>query len=134
MPCNSDYLEATSLERELSKVACLLDEIAGKPCERRYAFGYHPRVYGKATRELGDQLVGELCNALQGADVSQFSLDMQIWWRDHQAADEERIQKETAIATLTFQRETALSKLTAHEQWLLGLRPSPSAVNRQANS
>ncbi len=125
MPCNSDYMEASSLERELSKVACLLDEIAGRQWTRGDASGYHRRVYGKATRELGDQLVNELCNALQGADVSQFSLEMQIWWRDHQAADEERIQKEMATAMLTFQREAALSKLTAYERWLLGLSPTP---------
>jgi len=125
MPCNSDYMEATSLERELSTVACLLDEIAGKQCTPGDASGYHRRVYGKATRELGDQLVGELCSALQGADVSKFSLEMQIWWRDHQAADEERIQKETADAVLTFQREAALAKLTPYERRLLGLSPSP---------
>jgi hypothetical protein len=118
-------MEASSLERELSKVACLLDEIAGRQWTRGDASGYHRRVYGKATRELGDQLVNELCNALQGADVSTFSLEMQIWWRDHQAADEERIAEELALATITAQREAALSKLTAHEQWLLGLSHTP---------
>jgi hypothetical protein len=125
MPCNSDYMAATSLERELSKVACLLDEVAGKQCAPGDVSGYHRRVYGKATRELGDQLVDELCNALQGADVSKFSLEMQIWWRDHQAADEERIQKEVADNTLALQREAALSKLTAYERGLLGLSPTP---------
>jgi hypothetical protein len=118
-------MEASSLERELSKVACFLDEIAGKQWTRGEMAGYHSRVYGKATRELGDQLVNELCNALQGADVSTFSLEMQIWWRDHQAADEERIAKELALATLTFQQEAALAKLTPHERQLLGLSPKP---------
>jgi len=121
MPCNSDYMAASSLERELSTVACLLDEVAGKQCAPSDASGCHRRVYGKATREFGDQLVKELCNALQGADVSTFSLEMQIWWRDHQAADEERIQMETADAMITFQREAALAKLTTYERRLLGL-------------
>lgn len=30
MPCRSDYLESNDIEKELSKVAYLLDEIAGE--------------------------------------------------------------------------------------------------------
>jgi hypothetical protein len=118
-------MEASSLERELSKVACFLDEIAGKQWTRGEMAGYHSRVYGKATRELGDQLVNQLCTALQGVDVSNFSLEMQIWWRDHQAADKERIEKEMQVATLTHQREAALAKLTPDERRILGLSDTP---------
>ena len=125
MPCNSEYMEASALERELSKVACFLDEIAGKQWTRGDMAGYHSRVYCKSTRELGDQLVAELCSALQCLDVSKFSLEMQIWWRDHQAADKERIEAEIALATATAERKAALSKLTPHERHLLGLSPTP---------
>ncbi len=93
MPCNSDYMAANGYERELSRVACLLDELAGKTWERSHWNGYHPRVYNKADRSMGDQMVRELCSALQERDVTQYSLEMQIWWRDHQAADKARGEK-----------------------------------------
>lgn len=54
--------------------------------------GYHPNVYNKPVN--GDKLVAELCAALMITDVTKYSLEMQIWWRDHQAADRERIARE----------------------------------------
>ena len=96
MPCNSDYMSATSKEIEISRVACLLDEIAGRKWEPGWWAGYHPRVYNM--KHNGDKLVNELCAVLQSRDVTQYSLEMQVWWRDHQAADKARIAKETAKA------------------------------------
>jgi hypothetical protein len=63
-------------------------------------------------------MVSLLCEMLEGLDVTKFSLEMQMWWRDHQAADKARIKKETALAT---EKEVALAKLTAHERRILGL-------------
>lgn len=90
MPCNSDYLAADGYEQSLSQVACLIDEINGLPRNRSYWRGYHPRVYCKADHALGDQLVSELCGLLRDRDVTRYSLEMQIWWRDHQEADKQR--------------------------------------------
>lgn len=117
MPCNSDYMEASSYERKISQVACLLDELAGKSWSRDDWSGYHPRVYNKAVKGLGDTLVKELCTALKEVDVTQYSLEMQMWWRDHQVKDKERINRE-AIDT---KRQAALAKLTPHERQLLNL-------------
>jgi hypothetical protein len=47
MPCNGDYMDPNSNEAQLSQVACLLDELAGKPFNRDHWQGYHPDVYGK---------------------------------------------------------------------------------------
>ena len=47
MPCNCDYMEATSKEKELSKIACLLDELDGKPFNKNHWEGYHPKVYSQ---------------------------------------------------------------------------------------
>lgn len=121
MPCNSDYMVASNYEQELSRVACLLDELAGKQWERSWWGGYHPRVYCKAGRGMGDQMVRELCDALQDCDVTQCSLEMQIWWRDHQAADNARCERELARAKTDAEREVALAKLTPRERKLLGL-------------
>lgn len=121
MPCNSDHMAADGYEQELSRVACLLDELAGKKWERSYWDGYHPRVYCKASRDMGNQMVRELCDALQGRDVTQYSLEMQIWWRDHQAADKARCERELARAKAADERKAALAKLTPHERKVLSL-------------
>ena len=121
MGCNSEHTAATGYERELSRVACLLDELAGKKWERHWWDGSHPRVYNKANRAMGDAMVRELCDALQSRDVTQCSLEMQIWWRDHQAADKARCERELAQAKTDAEREAALAKLTPAERRLLGL-------------
>lgn len=120
MPCNSSYLEASGAERWLSQVACLLDELDGKPINRNHWDGYHPRVYSQ--RVDGDKMVAQLCNRLQAVDVRDYSLEMQIWWRDHQAADKARVEKELAAAKDAKARKAALAKLTSHEKKLLGIR------------
>lgn len=119
MPCRSDYLDADNREIELSRVACLLDELNGQPIVKNHWEGYHPRVYNMQAD--GDALVAELCSKLQRTDVSKCSLEMQIWCRDHQAADEKRLKAELAAKKTEAQRQKALKKLTPHERKLLGL-------------
>jgi hypothetical protein len=120
VPCNSDYMEADGLEIALSQVACLLDELDGKgPINPSHWRGYHPSVYNR--RADGDALVAKLCKKLQGKDVTKYSLEMQIWWRDHQEADRARVKKEIAEAEAKKQRDAAMEKLTPHEKRLLGL-------------
>lgn len=92
MPCNSDYLDPDQKEILLSRVACLLDEIEEREYEDSDWNGFHPKVYMKEVD--GDLLVSKLCSLLQKADVKQYSLEMQIWWRDHQKADKARLAKE----------------------------------------
>jgi hypothetical protein len=121
MGCNSEHMAASGYERELSRVACLLDELAGKKWERNWWDGYHPRVYCKDDRAMGDRMVKELCEALQASDVAQCSLEMQIWWRDHQAVDKARCERDMAQATTDAERAAALAKLTPAERRLLGL-------------
>ena len=71
MPCNSDYMTATGYETEISRVACLLDELDGKKFTPSCWGGYHPLVYGKITRKLGDAMVSALCASLQTIDVTE---------------------------------------------------------------
>lgn len=122
MACVSDYMESTNFEVELSRVACLLDELDGKTSKPSYWDGYHPLVYTKNIgKEVGDQMVRRLCESLQNEDVSKFSLEMQIWWRDHQEADKTRIGQELAKARKEEEREAVLGRLTPHERDLLGI-------------
>lgn len=94
MPCNCDHLEATELEVEISKVACLLGELKGVKINKSHWEGYHPNIYGKVTKKLADKLTSQLCLILRNEDVSKYSLEMQMWWRDHQEADKKRIEEE----------------------------------------
>jgi hypothetical protein len=122
MPCNSDYMEAAKEEIQLSQVACLLDELDGKPINPHHWAGYHPNVYNRIAD--GDRLVAELCCRLQTTDVTKQSLEMQIWWRDHQAADKARLEREIAENKLESDKAKALAKLTAYERKILGLKPA----------
>jgi len=120
MPCNSDYIEATGKEVALSQVACLLDELDGKPINRSHWQGYHPAVYGVGGS--GNELVAELCRRMQSVDVTKQSLEMQIWWRDHQAADKARLEHEMAQQKADADKAAALAKLTDYECRLLGIK------------
>jgi len=125
MPCNCDYMEANNRETALSRVACLLDELDGHPINTNHWRGYHPRVYNRGLRTSdADAMVARLCERLQSVDVKNYSLEMQMWWRDHQAEDKERVQAELAAAKTAEDRRAALAKLTPHERQLLGLDAS----------
>ncbi len=121
MPCNSDYLNANHMEVAISKVYCLLDELDGNggPSGSSW-YGYHPRVYSKhLTKEQCDSLVAELCGRLQELDVTEYSLEMQMWWRDHQRADARRVEKELKEAKDAAAYEAAVAKLTPYELSLI---------------
>lgn len=123
MPCRSDYMEANGKEEEISKVCCLLDELKGKEIDPNYWEGYHPKVYNKGLSDTQcDKLVSELCSELQKLDVSKYSLEMQIWWRDHQRADAKRLKEELDAQKLKKEKEALLSRLTDYEKKLLGIK------------
>jgi hypothetical protein len=123
MPCNSDYMEADRREIDLSRVACLQDEINGKAFKREYWEGYHPRVYNKGLSKTdADNMVSELCAFLSGADVAKYSLEMQIWWRDHQKADRAREEREFQARAKAEIRARVLAKLTPYEKKALGIK------------
>lgn len=125
MPCNSDGFDPSRQTIELSRVACLLDELDGKPLDRDHWRGYHPAVYNMCIQKpAADAMVAELCSRLQNVDVKQYSLELQMWWRDHQAADQKRLQHEMARKKTDEDRAFAIAKLTPYERELLGIQPS----------
>ena len=124
MPCNSDYLESDHKEIEMSRVCCLIDELDGQQSiNRSHWDGYHPNVYNKhLSQRSQNQLVDKLCKRLQRRDVTKLSLEMQIWWRDHQKADKARLQEEMKQLKDKRLRKAALAKLSPYEQQLLGVK------------
>ena len=97
MPCKSDRMEPNVLEKELSMVACCLDELNNHidPYKKRHKEGYHPKVYSnKLSDEEGNVLVATLCSKCKKLERQGFikdkSLELQMWWRDHKKKDEQR--------------------------------------------
>ena len=122
MGCNSDYMEPTSLEVNISVVYGLLDEIETGILPNNYGSGTDPRVYNKGFgKNLLDTKTEELCSKLQKVDVTEYSLEMQIWWRDHQIADKKRIEEEMLDSKTKSDRDALLERLTPYERKLLNL-------------
>lgn len=92
MPCASEYMEPTLREVELSRIMSCLDELEGRTFDHKKAWqGYHHEVYCKDTsQERLDANTRILCGALKRTpkeEIRELSLELQIWWRDHQASE-----------------------------------------------
>ena len=123
MGCRSDYLEANGNEVNLSVVKTFLEELETGVYVKKNADGYRKDVYNKdITKEEIDNEVSNLCSKLQLVeDVMKYSLELQMWWRDHQIADKLRVEKELKEISDKELREQAMSKLSDYEKKLLGV-------------
>lgn len=114
MPCISDYQEPTAREQESVRVLTLLKEVGVKNKKFHHLYG-DPQNLNYDTRLLCDW-----CK--QNKDrISQCSLELQIWWRDHEIADKKRRVREEEKEREKTLRESALSKLTKEERKALGV-------------
>jgi hypothetical protein len=117
-------MNANIYEIEISRVLCLLKELeTGKPVDTNSSEwqGYHSMIYNK-NYGSGDQYVAELCGKLKKIkNIKKYSLEMQIWWREHQKADAIRIKREKEQKAKEKLRKQALAKLSDEEKELLGL-------------
>lgn len=121
MPCRSDYLEPNEVEIESSKVLALLDELITGKLPDYFGNGMYHKVYSNFTQKDLDEKTKLLCNKLQKIEVNKYSLEMQLWWRDHQKADKRHLEKELQRQKDDDAKKKALSKLTDYERGLLGL-------------
>ena len=100
MPCRSDEQEPNRIERKLSAVLCFLDELDGKSYTTSDLSGYRKDVYCRSPSiDKLDSKTAELCGRLSKMTqnkILQCSLELQIWWRDHQALDKKRKDEEAA--------------------------------------
>jgi hypothetical protein len=116
-------MAATTFDVQLSRVLLLHDELdgLGEPRQRRREWdGYDHRVYlvSSATTAELDKQTARLCQRLSelGEEaIKTKSLELQLWWRDHQEfdalrqkADRERERKEAL-------RKSAMAKLSPEE-------------------
>ena len=125
MPCNSSYMDPTQSELNLATVYQLLDELKTGKLTEKFPDGFDSRAYNKGEEEIKkdlDKRTAELCKKLQKTDVTKYSLELQTWWRDHQKADKERIEKFIEKKKSNADRKKALAKLSDYEKELLGLK------------
>ena len=126
MGCRSDYMEPNQAEIENSKVLALLEEIKTGKLGKLFGTGYAGKSgnYAPSDQKSLDKNTAELCGSLKKATeakLKKMSLELQIWWRDHQKADKRhkaedaKERKEAKIA------ETAKAKLTPKERKALGI-------------
>ena len=126
MACNSEHLNPTALEIQASQALCVIDEKKDLPLRQSWWKGYHPDAYSKGvTRERVDHLTSTACAMVTSmapeAIRVEFSLEAQIWIRDHQKADRERIEHEEHAKRIQAIIAGALAKLTDEEKKALGL-------------
>lgn len=122
MGCRSDYMKPTQVESQMSIVACLLDELAGNKNPLKYIDGMHPKVYGENLSERKrDKMVANLCAKCQKVNVTKQSLELQMWWRDHQKADVDRAKADTAKKKKKKDRTEALAKLSKKDRNALNI-------------
>lgn len=110
MPCDSSHLEPNEREKESVRVRGFLRELGSK------IMIFDP--YGKP--ELLDRDTAELCQTCQEVDVTNYSLELQIWWRDHQKADKKKLEEDLKQKTDLGEREAFLKELSPYERNLLG--------------
>jgi hypothetical protein len=117
-------MKAGALEVQLSRVFQLLDELEGKPIDELAWDGYDERVYNRGvSKELLDTKTAELCKKLKALreGVSNYSLELQMWWRNHQRHDQKRVMGQKQNQQDAKLRRQALAKLTPTEKKVLGL-------------
>lgn len=118
MPCNSDYLNPTTKEAELQRVAKLIVHV----CKRLGQVPSPSMVADAENQYCTNDHVWVLCAKLNGIDevtreliiydpYDRTSRDLANWWEDHQAADIEREQAEAAQAEADQKRAFFLQRL-----------------------
>lgn len=112
MPCRSDYMEPNQRELESIKVIDFLKNEFGLKIKS-------PGNYGRV--ENLDKDTAKLCSLCQKTNNKTKSLELQIWWRDHQKADKKRLEQEIQSKKNEIDKRKALSKLTPYERKLLNL-------------
>jgi hypothetical protein len=116
MPCHTDPPSARELAEQEARL--LLDEadIGRKMKRDEYQLPSSKRY----DRSL-DALTRELCEWCKTHDVTKFSLEMQLWWRDHQEADRRHAEEDRKAGEEAKLKKAALAKLTPAERKALRL-------------
>lgn len=106
-------MEPSAREKESIRVIKLLMEL-------NLPTGPYDPQYG-AVFQL-DHHTRMLCDWCKKNDPKEQSLELQIWWRDHQIADQKREARDAEALRVKILRSQALAKLTEEERLALSLK------------
>jgi len=113
-------MEPTALEIELSKVKCFLAELDGRGYNKAWLQGTCPGVYNmNPTPAELNVYTATLCQRLRNTPktkLAEYSLELQLWWQDHRAADERRRKQSVEAIQSRALAEVALAKLSPPEK------------------
>lgn len=88
MPCSCDGYELpTEKVIAASRALLVIEELRGNPSPP-WRWQSPPMLMHY--KEDQDVAVAKACKMIKKVDVTQCSLELQIWWRDHQEADRKR--------------------------------------------
>ena len=107
MPCNGDHMEPRFHEIESNKVMKLMAEVG--------LYKGDVPFYGKVSSL--DEHTALMCKFCKDNDVEDHSLELQIWWRDHQAADKVKLEHQK----VEEEKQKALAKISDQDKKLLGI-------------
>lgn len=85
-------------EAESGRVLEFLSEVSGRPFNHD-----QPNYYGRP--KWLDEDTAKLCEWCAANDVSKMSLELQLWWQQHQKRDAKRQAEEAEAAALTERAE-----------------------------
>ena len=111
MPCNCDYMEPSRHESESKRLMTLMAGVGIYKGEIPY--------YGEVSAV--HEHTAMLCKFCEENNVTDQSLELQIWWRDHQEADKAKREAAAEDERVETERREAIAKLTDRERDLLGL-------------
>lgn len=124
MGCRSDYQAPSARETDISRLYCFLDELSGKSWTKSDFAGFREGVYQSGIKHDENKLTASLCSQLRQKtreEILEYSLELQIWWRDHQRKDAEEAERKEKELRLKALKEAALAKLSEEEKDALGL-------------
>jgi len=117
MPCDGSYLAPTEREKESVAVLEFLREVHGQPFDHD-----RPASVPYGSLETLDRDIAELCAWCKNNEVAAYSLELRLWWKRHQKADEEKEARIRATREMEQARASAIGKLTAEERRALGIK------------
>lgn len=84
MPCDSSHMKPHTWEIEASRIMYFLAEVNRNKRDISWLEGFHPDIYCEpVSKDIVDFLTRSLCRTLKQKDATKYSLELQIWYRDH---------------------------------------------------
>ena len=107
MPCydgrDQDAAHKAYYEGRAIVPACLDEIKTGKPFSYFNEDGSYKDFDYIKNRKANDLDTAELCDLCKTIDVTAYSLELQIWWRDHKKWDRERKAKAKTVLVVAIQ-------------------------------